>query len=273
MAPGVPIVVDLIDSLALNVRRRRAVEPWPISLLLRLEEERLRRYEREVCRQAEAVLVVSSADRSFIGDLPTLHVVPLGVEAGPPPDDSRRDHRTIILSGNMGYAPNVDAARFFARRVFPLVRAEIPDARFLIVGDRPTSSVRSLGSLPGVTVTGRVPRLRDYMEQAAVAVAPLRTGSGVAIKILEALAAATPVVATSLAIGGCFPWVGPGVLVADDPATMARRVVAVLQDPGWGRQLGWDGRHWAETQTWEQAVGTLEQVYAQMVSGSPLVHG
>src|SRR5438270_733322 len=115
-----------------------------------------------------------------------------------------------VFTGAMDYPPNVDAVRWFADNVLPL----LPGARFVIVGASPAASVRALADRPGITVTGRVPDVRPYLLHADAAVAPMRIARGIQNKVLEAMASARPVVATSDALEGIAAVPGTEVLAA-----------------------------------------------------------
>ena len=114
-----------------------------------------------------------------------------------PPDAGK-----IVFTGVMDYAPDEDAALYFGREVFPLVRAQRPHAQFWIVGSNPSPAVRALSSSAGIHVTGKVDDIRPHMRSAAVFVSPLRVGSGVKNKILAAMAMEKATVATPLSIDG-----------------------------------------------------------------------
>jgi glycosyltransferase involved in cell wall biosynthesis len=151
-------------------------------------------------------------------------VIPNGVDLGPDPASARGDGRTAVFCGAMDYLPNIDAVCFFHDEVLPLVRTEIPDLRFRIVGSNPAPEVRRLASVD-VEVTGRVPDVRPCLVSAAVSVAPLRLGRGVPNKVLEALALALPVVATPNATQGLDLSGFGGVEVAADAPGLAAAVV------------------------------------------------
>ena len=104
---------------------------------------------------------------------------------------------TIVFVGAMSYHANVDGAVYFARDVWPALRARYPRFDLALVGADPSPSVRALGSLPGITVTGTVEKILPYYQQAFAAVVPLRIGGGTRLKILEAMAAGVPVLSTT----------------------------------------------------------------------------
>jgi glycosyltransferase involved in cell wall biosynthesis len=145
------------------------------------------------------------------------------------------------------------------------VRHARPDVGLTIAGDRPARSLRRLAaSAPAISVTGRVSALAPLLSSCGVAVAPLFAGSGQLLKMLEAFACATPVVATSLAVAGLELQHERHVLVADSAADFAAHVLRVLGDPVLQARIGAAGREVAECHTWEQSVAGLERIYAEV---------
>jgi glycosyltransferase involved in cell wall biosynthesis len=179
-------------------------------LLNRLEAGRCSRRESELVRRAVVTTAVSSRDLEALGAGPRGRVVTVagGVENGGQPAEPRKP--VVLLSGNLGYAPTVRAARWFADRVWPGVRAKVPGATWILAGARPAPDVKRLAARPGVEIHGDVDDLAPFLAQAAVGIAPMASGSGVPIKILEAMAAGVPVVAD--------PWSAAGLV---DPRAVA----------------------------------------------------
>ncbi len=268
LRPGVPVVVDLVDALSANMRRRGARDRGPAAWAARLEAGRLERLEQAICARRDLVTVVSESDRAALGDFASLRINPNGVDleafrSGPWPRAER-----VILSGNQGYFPNVDAALWFARAVWPRVRQARPSAELVIAGDRPARAVQGLASVAqGIRVTGRVPDLGAEIGRARAAVAPLRAGSGQQLKVLEALACATPVVASPLAAAGLPAEARDGVLLAETAEDFATRLRAVLADPEEARALGLRGRENAERHwSWAGSVARLEAGYEELMA-------
>ena len=140
-------------------------------------------------------------------------------------------HQRVIFTGDMSYFPNEEAVVYFARKVLPLIRGSVPDARFLIVGRNPEPQRdRSCRRYEGVEVTGFVPDVRTYLAKAQVAVAPFSIAAGIQNKILEAMAYGLPVVATSRAAQGLSPSVADLVDTGDTAEEMASKIVLLLRD-------------------------------------------
>jgi glycosyltransferase involved in cell wall biosynthesis len=142
--------------------------------------------------------------------------------------------RDLVFVGSMDYYPNAEAALSFSRRIWPLVRQRIPEARLLIVGADPPPAVLALGELPGVSVTGTVPDVRPYYRQALAAIVPLRTGGGTRLKILEAMAAGVPVISTPLGAEGLAVTPGRDILIAgpDDAEAWANQLQSLADASG-----------------------------------------
>jgi sugar transferase (PEP-CTERM/EpsH1 system associated) len=263
-----PKVLDLIDALSVNMKRRAARTRGPLSWVAQWEGMQMARYERALHSSFDELVIASSADRSAIGDLPNLSVVPNGIDldvhALVP---QAREANTIAFTGTMFYFPNVDAALWFSRDILPLIRRAIPEARTFIVGARPVRAIQSLDGHWGITVTGRVTSVHDYIGRAGVAVAPMRSGSGTQFKVLEAMAAGTPVVGTPLAFGGLDVVDGRHALIASDPAEFARKVVQVLRKPEEFSQLTRNARRLVETKySVECALQLLEAAYDRAIA-------
>jgi glycosyltransferase involved in cell wall biosynthesis len=154
----------------------------------------------------------------------------------------RRRQPYVVFVGNFWHAPNLDGARWFAERVWPIVRSARKDAIFAIAGSRMGPEVHRLAEIEGLEVLGFVDDIHALYEKASVAVAPLRFGAGVKGKVTEALAAGMPMVASSVAAEGLGLSDGVDLLIADDASTFAAKLIGLLNDPRAGELLGSNGR-------------------------------
>jgi glycosyltransferase involved in cell wall biosynthesis len=261
-----PKVLDLIDSMQLNIRRRVDREKIPLRWVFREELRRIRRYENSLSTHFDAMLVVSPGDKALI-DGSNIHVIPLGVDttAFSPAIDKKTSHQTLIFSGNMNYGPNVEAAIWFAERCFGKIRRSFPGARFVIVGGGPSAKVRGLARIEGVTVTGYVPSMPDILNTGHVAVAPMHSGSGMQFKILEAMACEIPVVTTQLGLGGIRADHNREVLIANSEEDFSAAVRSLLERPEWARELGRHGRSLVSSRySWSAATARVQEIYEQI---------
>lgn len=249
-------VMDFVDVDSAKWTQYAANKPWPLSWIYRREGRVLLDYEQGVAAEFAASVFVTDEEAALFRQLapaiaPTRVVaIANGVDTeyfNPDrdyPNPYPADEQVLVFTGAMDYWANVDAVDGFARTVFPTIRRALPNSRFYIVGARPTADVQQLATLPGVRVTGTVPDVRPYLAHARLAVAPLRIARGVQNKVLEAMAMAQPVLATQAAMEGIIPCPDLTESVADDPATLAQRALALLADPAERERRGRIGRDW-----------------------------
>jgi sugar transferase (PEP-CTERM/EpsH1 system associated) len=270
-AVGIPCVIDFIDALSLNMERRAREQRGPLRPIVSLEARRMRAYERLLCERVAAALVVSHVDRDAIGPYRNLHVNPNGVDVDAFAFwDGPRIPDRLVFTGNMGYFPNVNAATWFAREVFPRVKAAVPGATLGIVGTDPAPEVRALAARdPAVEVTGYVDDLRVALRSATAAVVPMRAGTGIQNKVLEAMAIGTPLVVTPFALGGIDVRDGTHLLVGADAAAFAAQTVRLLREERLRAALARAARSIIEAAySWEASVAALESVHARAASSA-----
>jgi polysaccharide biosynthesis protein PslH len=268
---GIPRVVDLIDALSLNMRRRAAHDHGWLGWAAGVDAQRLQQYERRICTEAAATLVVAPADRDAIGPYPNMSVNPNGVDLSAfPRANGLSDRHGLVFTGNLGYFPNVDAVCWFADRVLPLVWREEPRASLTIAGARPHNRVQALARRDArIAVTGRVAHLHPYLAAARVSVAPMRAGSGQLLKVLEAMSTGTPVVTTSRGLSGIDARDGEHALVADAPDAFAAHVISLIRDDRLAHRLASAGHALVERQyTWERSVAELEAIYVKVAAST-----
>jgi glycosyltransferase involved in cell wall biosynthesis len=238
---GGRVIVDLDDleyrKLGMRLRHGELYRRMPLDWI---EYVKLRRFERGLTRRPYELLVCSEPDRARLGGGPRIRVVPNGVDLPALPDPAEEipaEAPVFLFLGTMDYASNVDAVRFFASRILPLLRRRVPGARFLIVGRDPSPAVLSLHDGSSIVVTGTVPAVEPYLRGAAVVVAPIRFGGGTRIKILEAMAHRRPVVSTRTGVEGIEAEHERHLLVADAPEQFASSCERVWRDVGVRQRL------------------------------------
>ncbi|MCS7069986.1 MAG: glycosyltransferase family 4 protein [Anaerolinea sp.] len=265
---GLPAVIQPYDSYSLIVARRLAQARRPIDAV---ELWVSRRFERFMYTPYRRTIFVAQADADYVRalrpDLPvaviangvdTAHFDPAAV--GP----VERDPHRLVFVGYFSYAPNIDAAIQLARVVLPKVRAVIPQAHVVLVGSDPAPEVRALAG-DGVTVTGQVDDIRPYVRGAAAFVCPMRQGAGIKNKLLEALALASPVIATPLSLAGIDVEDGVQARIAS-VERLAQAVIDVLRDPAGAARLGEAGRaRIVERYSWAHSVDQYASLYEQVL--------
>jgi glycosyltransferase involved in cell wall biosynthesis len=255
--------LDLVDSLALNMRTRSGAHRGPARAAFAAEARLMLAYEARAAAAADSCSVVSETDRAMPG-LERAAVIPNGVDADAFPFAAPQGRPPVLVFfGNLGYFHNVEPARFLAERVMPLVREQVPEARLRLVGARPAATVRRLTELEGVELAADVPDMAAELGRAAVAVLPSFSGSGIKNKILEAFCAGLPVVSNRLGVQGVDGAVaGEHYLAAEGEVELAAAVAQVLGDGDLGKRLA-DAAHdlILGRYTWERQAERLLELY------------
>lgn len=257
-----PFVLDMVDVDSEKWRRLGATGPWPLRWLYRREADTLGRFEASAAARAVATLVINDRERAALRQIAPsarIHVLGNGIDTerfaapGPPADSG-----VVIFTGLMNYGPNEQGVRWFADQVWPRVRAQRPEARFVVVGAAPTAAVKALAARDtSIEVVGRVNAVQPYLWRSAVAVAPLQIARGLQNKVLEALAAGLPVVATPAVVEGLPPVARAGCVAAAEAVPFADAVIGLLRQTPIDRQ-GFAGRADLTSLTWSAQLGPLE---------------
>ncbi len=263
----VPVVVDLMDTFSRSIALRKRTASPLTRWAYEIEERRVAAYERAACERFPLLFVCAEIDRQA---LHARNVSVIRTCADLDAFEYRREGREddlVIMTGNMGYPPNVDAVTWFVANVWPLVRAARPQLRFRVVGLRPARQIRELAGSHGIEVTGPVRDVAAELQRATLAVCPMRVGSGMQIKVLEAMATGTPIVSTSFGNEGIEAVPGAEIEVADEPQAFASAMLGLLSDPVRRARIAAAARRSSETNfTWSAHAALLEKTYRRAIA-------
>lgn len=233
-------IVDFVDVDSDKWRQYASAKSWPQSWVYRREAKLLLAYEKQIAKDCDYVAFVSEKEADlfkqlapeatdkttfFNNGVDTDFFSPHLGYVNPYPEGAE----VLVFTGAMDYWPNVDAVNWFARTVFPAVRARLPQVEFYIVGARPSREVMALTSLSGITVTGTVEDIRPFIAYASMAVAPLRVARGIQNKVLEAMAMEKIVIASPQAMEGIYAVPEIEVFVAGDADQFVDRIISQFQ--------------------------------------------
>jgi len=241
-----------------------------------LEWKKMQALERRALRQFDICVTISEDDRAkFLKLFPgaQVAVVPNGVDLDYfQPQPAPPDGANLVFVGSMQYTPNADAVLYFYRDILPLIKQRRkqhrPDVHFYVVGWGPSEEITALNEDPHVTVTGFVEDVRPYVANSVLTVVPLRFGSGIRNKILEAWAMARPVVSTSLGAEGLAVQHGENIILADDPSQFAQAVLNLLDDRQQRMRLAQAGRQLVEDKyAWSKVSEEMNAVYEMVLAG------
>ena len=263
-----PLVLDMVDVDSAKWASMAETHTPPRSWVYGREARVLRAFEAVAAAHASTTMVVTDKERqtmTAIAPGARVEVVPNGVDAVRlRPTSGPTGEPRVVFCGVMNYAPNEEAAMWFAREVWPLVIASRPDAQFHIIGSSPTPAVQALAGM-NITVVGAVPEVAPHLWKAAVSVAPLQTARGIQNKVLEAVAAGLPTVVTPVVSEGLPGLVLPACSVADSPQAFADAVLMYLEwtpEQRRKRALAVD----LASLSWDRTLARVHDILAQAAS-------
>lgn len=275
---AVPHVLDIMDTLHAGAEREAERAPWWKRPLLLEEGRRLLRYEHRMPQYFDACTIISEQDRQLLPHpaRDEVHIVPNGVDLDffstsnpiPPMDIGRPRTFDVAFCGNLGYAPNVVAARFLAREVAPAFEELTgKPLNILISGAQPSAAVRSLHSTH-VHIAGDVEDIRSAYLAAPIFVAPMLVNTGLQNKLLEAMALDRACLTTPRALAALGCDTGSAVVTAEDASGFAKAISALLQDADERDRMAADGsRLVQENFSWSAASVTLVALLQNEASG------
>lgn len=233
-------VLDLVDVDSDKWRLYAKDHLWPLSWLYLRESKKLLAYESAMANAFDATVFVSEEEADFFKKLVPevankvvfrVHGVDSQYFDSAISYDSPypKDKIIFVFAGAMDYWPNIDAAIWFAEEIFPLIKQQVPDACFYVVGMNPSDEVMKLAENPDVFVTGSVPDIRPYIAGATISVAPLRIARGIQNKVLEAMAMEKPILATDNAMRGIRSYPEFKPVIAETVAEMVSGAIELLE--------------------------------------------
>lgn len=279
------VVADFVDVDSAKFEAYGLRDGGPKGWAERREARLLAAEEARVAERADVSLLISDAEAAlFRARLPAASVAasdvrtlgngidsdafnPVGVAAEP--KLCEMPFPRLIFTGQMDYAPNIEACLRAAQRILPLIRAEFPQASLHVVGRNPTEALTALSGQNGVFVWGRVPEVQPWLAGADLALVPLEIARGVQNKVLEAMAMALPMVLTPEAATGIGGRDGHELALATDDQHLAAACIALLRDPTRARAMGEEARNFVVSQaSWPAALSQLAQIVGLATSAT-----
>ena len=241
--------------------------------LFNLDIEKIKKWEHFYWRSCDLLVTMSEEDKKFISrELPkkrSIEVVANGVDIDFFLEKKKQKEfkqPTVLFVGTFKWLPNVEAAEYLAEKVWPLIRQKLPKAKLWIVGNAPTQEIYNLAKEnSGIEITGGIPDIRDAYAGAQILCAPVFSGKGTRYKILEAMATATPIVATTTAVEGLSLKDGEQVLIVDSAEGLAAKCVSLLENNDLQSKLSRAGQEFViKNYDWQTIGQKLDKVYREV---------
>ncbi len=257
---SIPKTMDYMDAFSKGMDRRISQNRGIKKIFIKAEASRLLKYENLIFDYFENKTIISSQDQSLIyhPERNSIKVVPNGVDFDffTPVQSNNRTFE-LVFTGNMSYPPNVDGALFLVNEIMPIVWKEMPKAKVLIAGAKPTVAITSLKSR-NVAVSGWVDDIREAYADSSVFIAPMRIGTGLQNKLLEAMSMGVPCITTSFANNALKAVNGASILIGDSKESLAEIVIDLLRDPVLRNNLSVAGRAFIEANySWRTSTAIL----------------
>jgi glycosyltransferase involved in cell wall biosynthesis len=243
----------------------------PVSWYASLQARRMRAFETQACRDADACLAITEMDAEWVSrnaHETMVLVVPAGSAVRRLGNSEQRAGLCILFIGALDWQPNAQGVRWFAKRIWPVVKSGVPSAQCVVIGRNPPDDIRMWARAePNVEVLGFVEDIEELRSRADVEIVPILSGGGMRVKILDAFAHGNAVVSTSLGATGIAATNEREILLADTEADFARQVVRLLLHPDLRRKIGDSALNLvARSYSWERVVTQQEEAYYYVLS-------
>lgn len=240
--------------------------------LLNIDIKKIRRWERYYWRRCDKLIVMSNEDKNFIASIiknpAKIEVVSNGVDSQWFKNKKRKNPKqpTILFVGTFKWLPNVEAVNYLVKKIWPLIKNQISNAKLWIVGNAPTQQIQNYQHQDqSIKVSGQISDIRDAFKQAHILIAPVLSGKGTRYKILEAMASETPVVGTKTAVEGLAVRDKQEVLISNSAQGLAKMTIQILQNKNLRRKLAQNAFNFvSKNYDWDLIAKKLDKVYKTM---------
>ena len=258
----IPKTLDYMDTFSIGMGRMKSTANWFMQSFIKMEHQRLLRYEEVIFDDFENKIIISEQDQLHIPhkNNKEITVVPNGVDFDFFYPQQREKKYDLLFAGNMNYPPNIESVLFIANEILPLLRKQKPDIKFLIAGATPAKEILQLQSAT-IEVTGWVDDIRTCFYESRIMLAPMLISIGLQNKILQAMAMKTPCIVSSLANNAIHATHQKEVLIADTPEDYVKHIQYLLDNVSASVDLGENAFRFAKSNyDWKDIVAQLNNL-------------
>ena len=256
-----PKVIDYQDVFSYGMKRRRDIASWITRPVFNMEYKRLCRYEAAIFDDFDVKTIISEPDRDLIPHpkKSEILIIPNGVDHEYFKPQQQTKQYDIVFTGNMSYAPNVNAVEYLANEILPIVWQTLPNAKMYIAGASPDPKVKKV-ACDRIIVSGWLNDIRDAYAQSRVFIAPMRIGTGLQNKLLEAMSMGLPAITTPLANASLGAKPNEEILIGSNAEELAQHIVTLLTDTSKAQQIAQAGYDFTNrVYDWGKSTELLEQ--------------
>lgn len=264
---NIPKAIDYQDILSMGLKRRADIASCFSRPIYNMEYLRLKRYEAEVFEDFDVKTIISEPDRKLI-DHPKrdeILIIPNGVDHDYFKPQQREKKYDLVFTGNMGYAPNVNAAEYLAAEIMPRVWQQRPDTKLYIAGASPDPKVKKT-ACDKIIVSGWLDDIRDAYTESRVFIAPMRIGTGLQNKLLEAMSMGLPCITSPLANAALGAQNGKEILIGDNAEELAHHILTLLDENETSANIAQAGFDFSNrVYDWQKATAIMENAMIEAV--------
>ena len=264
---NIPKTIDYQDVFSYGMKRRADIASPITRPIFSMEYKRLKRYEAAIFDDFDVKTIISESDRELIAHPKKneILIIPNGVDHEFFAPQEREKKYDIVFTGNMSYAPNVNAVEYLANEILPIVWKQIPNAKMYVAGATPDPKVKK-AACDNIVISGWLDDIRDAYAQSRIFIAPMRIGTGLQNKLLEAMSMGLPTITTPLANGSLGAENGKEILVGSNAKELAQHIITLLTDKGKAQQIAQAGFDFTNrVYDWGKATQIMEEAMKKAI--------
>ena len=266
-----PKALDYQDIFSYGMKRRAEIASFITRPIFNMEYRRLKRYEAAIFEDFDVKTIISEPDRDLFPHPKRneILIIPNGVDHDYFMPQEKEKQYDLVFTGNMSYPPNVNAVEYLADEIMPIVWKTLPDVKLYIAGATPDPKVKKAAS-ERILVSGWLDDIRDAYAQSHVFIAPMRIGTGLQNKLLEAMSMRLPAITSPLANASLGAKSNEEILIGSNAEEMAQHIIILLTDTQKAKQVAQAGYNFTNrVYDWGKATAIMEHAMALTLNSQP----